>query len=218
MFWVGPEHGPVGWDFLTQLYPFWDVLTAMFKRRISRRFLAPGFFTQFPMVPRLGQNLLAYLASWLPTNYPWYSGPPGAFLRKIQRRARRPELFLPTYRLCSPYTGGVTRVRTCGHVWANGKWLLCLHALPPTLLRWLTLLLPRSIIGTTRAQDARHLFICSWDFSDPRPGDQFLTWYHVKYSGPPPSCTIRSVLTGFRLHVPLHLLLAGADIMFYSPV
>ncbi|PHJ21647.1 hypothetical protein CSUI_004506, partial [Cystoisospora suis] len=86
--------------------------------------------TQFPYLPAPGQNLLAYLASWIPTPFSWYRGPPGSFLRKIQRRSRRPELYLPSIKQGVPFSGGLTRIRTCGHVWAHGKWVLCLHLLP----------------------------------------------------------------------------------------
>ncbi|PHJ16449.1 hypothetical protein CSUI_009738 [Cystoisospora suis] len=60
-----------------------------------------------------------------------------------------------------------------------------------------------STVGSTLATSARHMLTCSWDFGDTTAGDQFLSWCRVKYSSPPPKCTIRSVLTGFRSRAPL---------------
>ncbi|PHJ18299.1 hypothetical protein CSUI_007876 [Cystoisospora suis] len=69
---------------LRVLSPHWGLLPRMLGHRCPFQSLTPGNFTQFPYLPAPGQNLSAYLASWVPCAVPWYTGPPGPFFERFR--------------------------------------------------------------------------------------------------------------------------------------
>ncbi|PHJ23172.1 hypothetical protein CSUI_002978 [Cystoisospora suis] len=142
---------------------------------------ASEFFTQFPMIPRLGQNLLAYLGFLAPHRLPVVLWSPQCLLEETPTSGASRGALLAYLSVEFPlHWGGYSNSDLWPRV--GQREVASVPSLSASYSPLVAYSAPSSVGHRNYSSSgSRHLFTCPWDFSDTRPGDQFLNWYHVKY-------------------------------------